>query len=178
VVGERNRDDPGRQKHEPKESRSHRRHKKRIRTAYRMSWRARRHHHCHMNSLAKARVDLGENGSVLAGVCWRGWSVVGSDCSAIRTEPATAPKSAAFKRWSKVRRSVHEKAPSGHPYAWCHDEWRAKKKPRSGDTQYGAKYPGTNTPCRGVQTLARLKLTPHEEAPGAESTGAPALLEG
>ena len=72
MVGERNRDDPGRQKHEPKESRSHRRHKKRIRTAYRMSWRARRHHHCHMNSLAKARVDLGENGSVLAGVCWRG----------------------------------------------------------------------------------------------------------
>jgi hypothetical protein len=59
-----------------------------------------------------------------------------------------------------------------------HDEWRAKKKPRSGDTQYGAKYPGTNTPCRDVQTLARRKLAPHEEAPGAESTGAPALLEG
>jgi hypothetical protein len=45
------------------------------------------------------------------------WSVVRSDCSAIRTEPATAPNSAAFKRWSKVRRSAHEKAPSARPNA-------------------------------------------------------------
>jgi len=31
---------------------------------------------------------------------------------------------------------------------------------------------------QGCSTLAHRKLAPHEEAPGAESTGAPALLEG